>query len=158
MKNYFYQNSVIQLSNVPRGYVVSQSFNDRFTAFVELTQEQNEFYKGNPTANVFEINECKLISIEPTLPTLAERKAELIEKFAQMQKEMALLFMTAEKAVGAENTTLISLIEQARLQRAMTLQAIEGFTDIDVAMAFDIREEDCKPLKDALLDLINNVI
>ena len=158
MKNYFYQNSVIQLSYVPQGYVVSNSFNERFNAFVELTEEQNDFYEENPTANVFEVNECRLISIEPTLPTLTERKAELVEKFAQMQKEMALLFLTAEKAVGAENTTLISLIEQARLQRAMTLQAIEGFTDIEVAMAFDIREEDCKPLKDALLDLINNVL
>ena len=158
MKNYFYQNSVIQLSSVPQGYVVSTSFNDRFSAFVELTQEQNDFYQANPTANVFEVSECRLISIEPTLPTLAERKAELIEKFAQMQKEVALLFLTAEKAVGADNTTLISLIEQARLQRAMTLQTIEGFTDIDVAMAFDIREEDCKPLKDELLNLINNVI
>ena len=158
MKNYFYQNSVIQLSSVPQGYVVSTSFNDRFSAFVELTQEQNYFYQANPTANVFEVSECMLKSIEPTLPTLAERKTELIEKFAQMQKEVALLFLTAEKAVGADNTTLISLIEQARLQRAMTLQTIEGFTDIDVAMAFDIREEDCKSLKDDLLNLINNVI
>ena len=100
--------------------------------------------------------EVKIELLEPI--NLAERKAELIEKFAQMQKEVALLFLTAEKAVGADNTTLISLIEQARLQRAMTLQTIEGFTDIDVAMAFDIREEDCKSLKDGLLNLINNVI
>ena len=157
MKNYFYQNSVIQLSNVPQGYVVSTSFNDRFSAFVELTQEQNDFYQANPTANVFEVYECRLISIEPTMPTLPERKAELIEKFAQMQKEVALLFLTAEKAVGAENQTLIQLTEQARLQRAMTLQAIEGFTDESVAMAFDIREEDCKPLKDSLLNLINSI-
>ena len=100
--------------------------------------------------------EVKIELLEPI--NLTERKAELIEKFAQMQKEVALLFLTAEKAVGADNTTLISLIEQARLQRAMTLQTIEGFTDIEVAMAFDIREEDCKPLKDALFNLVNNVI
>ena len=100
--------------------------------------------------------EVKIELLEPI--DLAERKAELIEKFAQMQKEVALLFLTAEKAVGADNITLISLIEQARLQRAMTLQTIEGFTDISVAMAFDIREEDCQPLKDELLSLINNVI
>ena len=100
--------------------------------------------------------EVKIELLEPI--NLAERKAELIEKFSQMQKDVALLFLTAEKAVGAENVTLISLIEQARLQRAMTLQAIEGFTDIDVAMAYDIREEDCKSLKDALFNLINNLI
>ena len=90
--------------------------------------------------------------------TLEELKELRKAQFADMQKEIALLFATAEKAVGAENTTLISLIEQARLQRVMTLQAIEGFTDVNALLLFQIRESDAKPLKDALLDLINNVI
>ena len=158
MKYYFINNNIANIA-LPQGYAVSTDFNQRHNAFVELTDEQVAYHLANKTANVMQVYYCGNIpQPEPILPTLVERKAELIEKFAQMQKEVALLFTTAEKAVGVENQTLIHITEQARLQRAMTLQAIEGFTDVNVAMDFDIREDDCKPLKDALLNLINNVI
>ena len=161
MKYYFFENIVLGFDGetLPQGFPLVNSFSKRMDGCFPLTQEQTDYYLANLGAGILDTYYCGNVpQSQPTLPTLVERKTELIEKFAQMQKEVALLFLTAEKAVGAENTTLISLIEQARLQRAMTLQTIEGFTDIDVAMAFDIREEDCKPLKDALFNLINNVI
>ena len=128
-KNAFYYGSVV--------YVATEEDELTFTIVDAISEETNE-------------NEQNM-----TLEELKElRKAQ----FAEMQKEIALLFATAEKAVGAENQTLMYLIEQARLQRVMTLQAIEGFTDVNALSLFKIRESDAKPLKDALLNLINNVI
>ena len=61
MKNYFYQNQITQLDYVPKGYVVSDNFDDRFTSFVELTEEQNTFFANNPTANIFEVRDCEMM-------------------------------------------------------------------------------------------------
>ena len=60
MKNYFYQNNITQLDYVPQGYTTSNNFDDRFTSFVELTEEQNTFFVNNPTANVFEVRDCEM--------------------------------------------------------------------------------------------------
>jgi len=129
-------------------------FRDNFyfgrVVYVTTAQEESTFTIVDAISEETNENEQNM-----TLEELKElRKAQ----FAEMQKEIALLFATAEKAVGEENQTLMYLIEQARLQRVMTLQAIEGFTDVNALSLFKIRESDAKPLKDALLNLINNVI
>lgn len=155
MKNYFYQNSIIQLSYVPQGYVVSQSFNDRFNAFVELTQEQNDFYQVNPTANVFEINECRLISIEPTLPTLQERKAELIEKFKPVQDIFTNRLAKVSNILGENHDYILRLKTICRLRREQTLETILAFTTIEEAMNFDIRDSDMQPIL-TIMDIIEN--
>ena len=155
MKNYFYQNSVIQLSNVPQGYVISTSFNDRFSAFVELTQEQNDFYQANPTVNVFEVNECRLISIEPTLPNLAERKSELIEKFKPVQDIFTSRLVKVSNILGENHDYVLRLKNICRLRREQTLETILAFTTIEQAMAFDIRDSDMQPIL-SIMDIIEN--
>ncbi len=76
MKNYFFENRIwtfeTQLGN---GYKVSTTFDDRFTAYIPLTDEQNAFYLANPTASIFEINRCELNPIvEPIVPTIDPRE------------------------------------------------------------------------------------
>ena len=90
--------------------------------------------------------------------TLEELKQLRRLQFAEMQKDFAVLFATAREALGNDNATVNHLSNLANTQRVATLQAIDNLANVEQALAFQIREKDAKPLKDALLNLINNVI
>ena len=86
--------------------------------------------------------------------TLEELKQLRRLQFADMQKDFAVLFATAREAFGNDNPTITNLSNMANTQRVKTLQAIDNLTSVEQAIAFQIREEDAKPLKDALINLI----
>jgi hypothetical protein len=86
--------------------------------------------------------------------TLEELKQLRRLQFADMQKDFAVLFATAREALGNDNATVNQLSNLANTQRVATLQAIDNLSNVEQALAFQIREEDAKPLKDALLSLI----
>ena len=86
--------------------------------------------------------------------TLEELKQLRRLQFADMQKDFAVLFATAREALGNDNETINNLSNLANTQRVETLQAIDNLTSVEQALAFQIREEDAKPLKDALINLI----
>mgnify|MGYP003608822789 CR=1 FL=1 len=158
MKNYFYQNQISQLDYVPKGYVVSDNYNDRMTCFVPLSDEQEAYFTANPTANSMQVYHCGNVpQPEIILPTLEERKQELKEKFATKQIQIKQALITAEELVGSENPTLLYLKTQLLNERIRIITTIDNFTTIEEAMAFDIRDEDAKPFMDALYNLINSI-
>jgi hypothetical protein len=113
--------------------------------YVATAQEESTF---TVVDEVKEINENE---IDMDLQEIKElRKMQ----FADMQKEIALLLTTAEKAVGKDNPTLVYITNMCQTRRAETLQAIEGLQTKEQALEFQIRESDAKPLKDALNNLI----
>ena len=150
MKNYFYQNTITQLDYVPKGYTTSDIFDDRFTSFVELTEEQNTFFANNPTANVFEVRDCEMKILEPILPTLEERKKELKEKFEPLQDMFTIKLAHVSETLGVEHDYTVRLKNICRVRREMTIQAIDNFTTIEEAMLFDIRESDAEPILNAI--------
>lgn len=89
--------------------------------------------------------------------TLEEIKQLRRLQFADMQKDFAVLFATAREALGNDNATVNHLSNLANTQRVATLQAIDNLANVEQALAFQIREEDAKPLKDALNNLINSI-
>jgi len=89
--------------------------------------------------------------------TLEELKQLRRLQFADMQKDFAVLFATAREALGNDNATVNHLSNLANTQRVATLQAIDNLANVEQALAFQIREEDAKPLKDALNNLINSI-
>jgi len=89
--------------------------------------------------------------------TLEELKQLRRLQFAEMQKDFAVLFATAREALGNDNATVNHLSNLANTQRVATLQAIDNLANVEQALAFQIREEDAKPLKDALNNLINSI-
>ena len=89
--------------------------------------------------------------------TLEELKELRRLQFADMQKDFAVLFATAREAFGNDNATVNHLSNLANTQRVATLQAIDNLANVEQALAFQIREEDAKPLKDALNNLINSI-
>ena len=157
MKHYFINNDITKIA-LPQGYAISQDFNERHNAFVELTDEQVAYHLAHPTANVMQVYYLGNIpQPEPILPTLEERKNELKAKFATKQIEIKQALITAEETVGSENATLQYLKTQLLNERVRIITIIDNFTTIEEAMAFDIRDEDAKPFMDALFDLINNI-
>lgn len=86
--------------------------------------------------------------------TLEELKQLRRLQFADMQKDFAVLFATAREALGNDNPTITNLSNMANMERISTLQKIDNLENVEQALAFQIREEDAKPLKDALLSLI----
>ena len=157
MKYYFINNDITNIA-LPQGYAISQDFNERHNAFVELTDEQVAYHLANPTANVMQVYYLGNIpQPEPILPTLEERKNELREKFATKQIEIKQALITAEETVGSENPTLLHLKTQLLNERIRIITTIDNFTTIEEAIAFDIRDEDAKPFMDALYNLINNI-
>lgn len=86
--------------------------------------------------------------------TLEEIKQLRRLQFADMQKDFAVLFATAREALGNDNPTITNLSNLANMERISTLQKIDNLANVEQALAFQIREEDAKPLKDALLSLI----
>jgi len=86
--------------------------------------------------------------------TLEELKQLRRLQFADMQKDFAVLFATAREALGSDNPTITNLSNMANMERISTLQKIDNLANVEQALAFQIREEDAKPLKDALLSLI----
>ena len=157
MKYYFINNNITEV-DLPQGYAVSEDFNQRHKAFVELTSEQVAYHLANQTANVMQVYYVGNIpQPEPILPTLEERKNELKAKFATKQIEIKQALITAEETVGSENTTLLYLKTQLHNERIRIITIIDNFTTIEEAMAFDIRDEDAKPFMDALFNLINSI-
>ena len=156
MKNYFYQNTITQLDYVPKGYTTSNNFDDRFASFVELSEEQNVFFVNNQTANVFEVRDCEMKLIEPSLPTLEERKKELKEKFEPVQDMFTLKLAYVSETLGLEHDYTARLKNICRVRREMTIQAIDNFSTIEQAMAFDIRESDAEPILN-VISIIKNV-
>lgn len=63
-----------------------------FKVYVELTDEQREFYIANPTASVREVKRCELYP-RPVEPTLDEVKVSAIEELSEYS------LMTSEKVV-----------------------------------------------------------
>lgn len=86
--------------------------------------------------------------------TLEELKQLRRLQFADMQKDFAVLFATAREALGNDNPTITNLSNMANMERISTLQKIDNLENVEQALAFQIREEDAKQLKDALLSLI----
>lgn len=86
--------------------------------------------------------------------TLEELKQLRRLQFADMQKDFAVLFATAREALGNDNPTITNLSNMANMERISTLQKIDNLANVEQALAFQIREEDAKQLKDALLSLI----
>lgn len=86
--------------------------------------------------------------------TLEELKQLRRLQFADMQKDFAVLFATAREALGNDNPTITNLSNMANMERISTLQKIDNLANVEQALAFQIREEDAKPLKDVLLSLI----
>ena len=157
MKYYFINNDITKIA-LPQGYAVSTDFNERNKSFVELTDEQVEYHLANPTANVMQVYYLGNIpQPEPIFPTLEERKNELKAKFATKQIEIKQALITADEAVGSENSSLQYLKTQLLNERVRIITTIDNFTTIEEAMAFDIRDEDAKPFMDALYNLINNI-
>ena len=157
MKYYFINNDITNIA-LPKGYAISQDFNERHKAFVELTDEQVAYHLANPTANVMQVYYLGNIpQPEPILPTLEDRKNELKAKFATKQIEIKQALITAEETVGSENPALLHLKTQLLNERVRIITTIDNFATIEEAMAFDIRDEDAKPFMDALYNLINNI-
>ena len=157
MKYYFINNEITQIA-LPQGYAVSEDFNQRYKAFVELTDEQLAYHLDNPTANVIQVYHLGNIpQPETILPTLEERQNELRAKFAIKQIQIKQALITAEETVGSDNATLQYLKTQLLNERVRIITTIDNFTTIDEAMAFDIRDEDAQPFMDELYNLINNI-
>ena len=157
MKHYFINNYITKIA-LPQGYAVSTDFNQRHNALLVLTDEQVAYHLDNPTANVMQVYYVGNIpQPEPILPTLEELKNELKAKFATKQIQIKQALITAEETVGSENPTLQYLKTQLLNERVRIITIIDSFTTIDEAMAFDIRDEDAKPIMDALYNLINSI-
>ena len=157
MKYYFINNNITNIA-LPQGYAVSDDFNQRHKAFVELTDEQVAYHLANKTANVMQVYYVGNIpQPEPILPTLEERKNELRAKFATKQIEIKQALITAEETVGSENPTLLYLKTQLHNERVRIITIIDNFVTIGEALAFDIRDEDAQPFMDELYNLINSI-
>lgn len=157
MKYYFINNDITNIA-LPKGYAVSTDFNQRYKAFVELTDEQVAYHLENPTANVMQVYYLGNIPMpEPILPTLEERQNELRAKFAIKQIQIKQALITAEETVGSDNATLQYLKTQLLNERVRIITTIDNFTTIVEALAFDIRDEDAQPFMDELYNLINNI-
>ena len=90
--------------------------------------------------------------------TLEELKELRKMQFNDMQQSFALLFTTARQAFGDDNPTINHLDNLVKAERVSTLQAIDNLASVEQALAFQIREEDAQPLKDALNNLINSIL
>ena len=157
MKYYFINNDITKVA-LPQGYAVSTDFNQRYDAFVELTDEQVAYYLENPTANVIQVYYCGNIpQPKPILPTLEERQNELKAKFAIKQIEIKQALITAEENVGSDNPILLNLKTQLNNERVRVITTIDNFVTIEEALDFDVRDEDAQPFMNALFNLINSI-
>ena len=157
MKYYFINNDITKVA-LPQGYAVSEDFNQRYKVFVELTQEQVEYYLENPTANVIQVYYCGNIpQPKPILPTLEEKQNELKAKFAIKQIEIKQALTTAEENVGSDNPILLNLKTELYNERVRVITTIDNFVTIEEALVFDIRDEDAQPFMNALFNLINSI-
>ena len=153
MKNYFFQNQISQLDYVPKGYVVSESYHDRMTCFVPLSDEQEAYLTANPTANSMQVYYCGNVpQPEIILPTLEEMQEKLKADLLVMVKEIGSMLLSAKEIVG-ETATYLYLKDQCNQMREQTLQSINTLPYEQLSQ-FAIREEDAKPLKDAINALI----
>ena len=157
MKYYFINNNITEV-DLPQGYAISEDFNQRYDAFVELTDEQVAYYLENPTANVIQVYYCGNIpQPKPILPTLEERQNELKAKFAIKQIEIKQALITAEENVGSDNPILLNLKTQLNNERVRVITTIDNFVTIEEALDFDVRDEDAQPFMNALFNLINSI-
>ena len=157
MKYYFINNNITEV-DLPQGYAISEDFNQRYDAFVELTDEQVAYYLENPTANVIQVYYCGNIpQPKPILPTLEERQNELKAKFAIKQIEIKQALITAEENVGSDNPILLNLKTQLYNERVRVITTIDNFVTIEEALDFDVRDEDAQPFMNALFNLINSI-
>ena len=157
MKYYFINNNITEV-DLPQGYAISEDFNQRYDAFVELTDEQVAYYLENPTANVIQVYYCGNIpQPKPILPTLEEKQNELKAKFAIKQIEIKQALITAEENVGSDNPILLNLKTQLYNERVRVITTIDNFVTIEEALDFDVRDEDAQPFMNALFNLINSI-
>ena len=89
---------------------------------------------------------------EPILPTLEEMQEKLKADLLIMVKEIGSMLLSAKEIVG-ETATYLYLKDQCNQMREQTLQAINTLSYEQLSQ-FAIREEDAKPLKDAINALI----
>lgn len=154
--NYYFINNDITNIVLPKGYAVSTDFSQRHNAFVELTQEQIAYHLANPTANVIQVYYLGNIpQPEPILPTLEERKSELIEKFKPVQDLFTSRLTKVSNILGENHDYILRLKNICRFRREQTLETILAFTTIEQAMTFDIRESDMQPIL-SIIDVIEN--
>jgi hypothetical protein len=156
MKNYFFQNQIAGLDYVPQGYVVSENYNDRMTCFVPLSDEQEQYFTANPTANALQVYYVGNVpQPEIILPTLEERKQELKDKFKPVQELFTSKLSAVDSILGNTHNISIRLRNICRVRRDGTITTIDSFTTIEQAMLYDIRDSDAAPMLYAI-DIIES--
>jgi len=125
MKKYFHNNQILEL-DIPEnsGYLVSDNFEDQFTSFVPLSDDQVRFLETNKNASVTEVFNCKLNEVQVVseisvseLRLLAFRNSRTIEyKGVKLTVDEAVLTMNSYLAEDrlAEVTELKALIVTAK--------------------------------------------
>jgi hypothetical protein len=156
MKNYFFQNQIAGLDYVPQGYVVSENYNYRMTCFVPLSDEQEQYFTANPTANALQVYYVGNVpQPEIILPTLEERKQELKDKFKPVQELFTSKLSAVDSILGNTHNISIRLRNICRVRRDGTITTIDSFTTIEQAMLYDIRDSDAAPMLYAI-DIIES--
>ena len=106
-----------------------------FKAYVELTDEQREFYIANPTASVAEVKRCELYP-RPQEPTLEEVRESAIKELSDYSLETGEKVVPSYKVQNAQITLLGNI--------ASAIYTVEEAQDI-VSFANEVGKE-CRTL------------
>jgi hypothetical protein len=157
MNYYFYDTIILGFDGeLPQGFPLVDSFSKRNQGCFPLTAEQTTYNTANVNASILQVYYCGNIpQPEIILPTLEERKQELKDKFKPVQELFTSKLSAVDSILGNTHDISIRLRNICRVRRDGTIDTIDGFTTIEQAMAFDIRDSDAAPMLYAI-DIIES--
>ncbi|NDV45519.1 hypothetical protein D0T49_00430 [Paludibacter sp. 221] len=89
MYYYIHNNSIFAFAKaLPEGYKTSDKYEDRYTAYVLLSDKQATFYEANKTATVYEVWNMKLNDILVLSPADQRQAAYATQPIIDWQGEM----------------------------------------------------------------------